>query len=72
MTMDTNTISIASPPPNNGPGLSGGLEFVTGPNGTPIIVPIGPSSVPEPATFVLLGSGLIGVLAFRKRLITRV
>ena len=27
MTMDTNTITIASPPPNNGPGLSGGLTY---------------------------------------------
>jgi hypothetical protein len=25
--MDTRTISIAFPPPNNGPGRSGGLEF---------------------------------------------
>jgi len=70
VTMDTNTVSIASLPPNNGPGLSGGLKFVSGTSGP--IVPIGPSSVPEPATFVLLGSGLIGVLVFRKRLITKV
>jgi hypothetical protein len=70
VTMDTNMVGIASPAPNNGPGLSGGLKFVSGTSGP--IVPIGPSSVPEPATVVLLGSGLIGVLVFRKRLITRV
>jgi Ice-binding-like/PEP-CTERM motif len=71
VTMDTNTISIASPPPNNGPGLSEGLKFVDTPNG-PMIVPIGLSAAPEPGTFVLFGSGLIGVLVLRKRLIKRV
>jgi type VI secretion system secreted protein VgrG len=65
VTMDTNTISIASPPPNNGPGLDGGLTWVNG-----MLVPIGPSaSVPEPSALVLLGSGLAGLFAFWKRLL---
>jgi type VI secretion system secreted protein VgrG len=65
VTMDTNTITIASPPPNNGPGLTGGLVFGT--NGT--IVPLGPSSgaVPEPSSFVLVAVGLTSLLAFKKR-----
>ena len=62
VTMDSNTITIASPPPNNGLGLNGGLKF----DGNGDIVPIGPTAVPEPATFVLFGSGLVGLLAFRK------
>ena len=69
VTMDTNTISIASPPPNNGPGLSGGLEYASGSSGS--IVPIGPFAIPEPSTFVLLCFGLAGVLGFRKRLLTQ-
>jgi hypothetical protein len=69
VTMDTNTITIASPPPNNGPGLSGGLAF----DGTGNVVPINPSVVvPEPATFIHLGAMLVGLLAFRKRLFTGV
>src|SRR5271157_3044324 len=58
VTMDTNTVTITSPLPNNGT-LSGGLEFDSNGN----VVPIGPSgAVPEPSTFVLLGSGQVGML----------
>ncbi len=46
--MDNNTISIPSPPPNNGPGLSGGLEYAVGNSGA--IVPIGPSQGTGTAT----------------------
>jgi hypothetical protein len=62
VTMDTNTISNVCP--NGGLGYSGGLEY----NSAGAIVPIGPSStVPEPSTMLLLGSGLAGLAAFRKR-----
>jgi type VI secretion system secreted protein VgrG len=64
VTMDTNTISNVCPPPNNGPGFSGGLKYAS--NGT-TIVPIGLSSVPEPASFVLLGTGLLGLIAIGKK-----
>jgi len=71
VTMDTNVISNVCPPPNNGPGFIGGLEF----DSSGSVVPIGPSGgegegpapVPEPATMLLLGSGLAGLAAFRRR-----
>jgi len=70
VTMDTNTISIASPPPNNGPGLSGGLAFnssgdvVATANGQPV------AAVPEPSTmpFALIGGALLGLPALRRRM----
>jgi type VI secretion system secreted protein VgrG len=74
VTMDTNTIGNICPiggPGNGGPGYSSGLVFDTSDR----IVPIGPSpgtvpgtsSVPEPTSMFLLGSGLGGLLGLRKR-----
>jgi Ice-binding-like/PEP-CTERM motif len=70
VTMDTNTISNVCPPPNNGPGFSGGLEY----NSSGDIVPIGLTmggggSVPEPSTITLtlIGGALLGLSTLRKR-----
>ncbi len=68
VTMDSNTVSIPSPFPNIGPGLSGGLEFdsqgrlVEVVSGNPLPV------VPEPSTLVLSGCGLVGLWSVRRRI----
>ena len=76
VTMDTNTISNVCPPPNNGPGFTGGLKYDT--NGT-TIVPVGPSqgeggggggtssAVPEPSTMLLFGLGGVATAFMRGR-----
>jgi hypothetical protein len=70
VTMDSNTVSIPSPPPNNGPGLSGALKF----DDSGHVVPSGPSaSVPEPSTltiFLIIGS-MLGMLRLGERLRVR-
>jgi len=65
VTLDTNVISIVCP--NGGPGYSGGLYYDSPGHIVPIGPSQGPSPVPEPATMLLLGSGLAGLVAFRKR-----
>lgn len=65
VTLDTNVISAdcADVLDFDSNGFSGGLEFVNG-----VLVPVSGSTVPEPATGLLLGFGLAGLLVFRKRL----
>jgi type VI secretion system secreted protein VgrG len=71
VTMDTNTISNVCPlggPGNGGPGYSGGLVYDSPGHIVAIGPSPGPSSVPEPSTMLLLGSGLAGLGTLRKRL----
>jgi type VI secretion system secreted protein VgrG len=69
VTLDGNTISDVCPSPNNGPGFSGGLEYTSSlDTSIKAIGPsAGPTTVPEPTIMLLLGFGLGGVAAFKKR-----
>jgi hypothetical protein len=67
VTLDTNTISNVCPYPNSGPGFSGGLVYDTPGHIAAIGPSPGPSPIPEPSTMLLLGSGLAGLVALRKR-----
>ena len=67
VTMDTNTISNVCPDNNNGPGFNGGLVYDSTGNVVATGPLPGPSSVPEPATILLLGSGLLGFVGLRRK-----
>jgi type VI secretion system secreted protein VgrG len=71
VTMDTNTISNVCPPPNNGPGFSGGIEFDSLGRIVSVTNPDQPlPAVPEPGSFVLFGTCVAGLLCFRKRFLS--
>jgi hypothetical protein len=57
VTLDDNDISIVCP--DGGPGFSGGLKYDV--DGTTVV------PLPEPCTILLLGSGLAGLFAARRR-----
>ncbi len=67
VTMDSNTLSQFSPPPDYGT-LSGGLMYDSLGN----IVPVGSSTVPEPGSFALLTSGMVALFLLRKRYVSAI
>lgn len=72
VTLNNNTISgVCSDSLAGSNGLSGGLDVTTTPGGETVVttLPSTPANapVPEPSTMLLLGSGLIGLVAVKKR-----
>jgi len=73
VTLDQNSLSGICPGLlADSSGVSGGLDVITTPGGAPQVgflpyAPVPAASVPEPSIMLLLGSGLAGLVVFRKR-----
>jgi len=71
VTLDTNTIVNVCPFPNDGPGFSGGIEFNSNGEIVPMVSGSETAPVPEPATLLLLGSGVVALFRYRKKVSLR-